>query len=36
MEKRLLLRAEGDGSLGDGESGVLRENKRERETATLS
>ena len=39
MERRLLLRAGGgggDGSMGDGERGVLRENKKERETATLS
>ena len=34
VERRLLLRA-WDGSLGDGERGVLRENKKERETATL-
>ena len=36
MERRLLLRTVGDGSMGDGERGVLRENKKERETATLS
>ena len=41
--RRLLLRAGGGGvgkeailSMGDGEKGVLRENKKERETATLS
>ena len=40
--RRLLLRAGGGGgkeailSMGDGERGVLRENKKERETATLS
>ena len=41
--RRLLLRAGGGGggkeailSMGDGERGVLRENKKEGETATLS